>query len=173
MGIRHNVAAGAGGGLGGLINGPNWDAEHISEWTQIATSGTLSGTSYTFTSIPQTYADLLVVLDGLSHNNGSSTTFQMLVGSGGALTGSWAISASVSAASVVHGGIFIPGYRYSRGCLHLGTAPLSNTNDLGSNTSTGNGPSAIWKLANGGIDTLRLLMGAGSFDAGVATLYGR
>ena len=42
-------------------------------WTQIgATANTTSGSAVAFTAIPAIYWDLMLVFEGVSHNNGSS-----------------------------------------------------------------------------------------------------
>lgn len=173
MGIRHSVAAGAGSGAGGLVNGTDWNAEHVSEWTQIATSGTLSGTSYTFSSIPQTYADLLLVLEGVSHNNASNTPVSLALGDGTWTTTNVALTATHASTGVVNGAVFIPGYTKTRGIALLGTlVATSGTAQLAANSSTGIGPSLVWRIP-AGIALVRIGPNAGSLDAGIATLYGR
>ena len=143
----------------------------VQPWVQIATSGTLSGTSYDFTGIPSTYSDLLMVWQGVSHNNGSNTTIQTRLTTGVSDTSQFGITTSAAASATWYGALFIPGYTKPAGIMLIGTVSSASSVLLDFN-SFGNGSSLVWRLS-GGVTAWRIAPGAGSFDAGTATLYGR
>ena len=138
-------------------------------WTQIATA-TPSGTgTVTFSSIPSTYSDLLIVVSGASHNNGSSQDLNIYVSPDNATFGSGSAAiASVAAAFVVSGGIKISGYRKDNGQLSVGLG-LSATSPVVAASTAG----AFYWRCTGGVSAVRIAWAAGNFDAGTLTIYGR
>ncbi len=158
-------------GSGLTLSAGSLSASGGAGWTQIATSGTLSGTGYDFTGIPNTYADLLMVWQGVSHNNGSNTTIQTRLTTGVSDTSQFGITTSAAASSTWYGALFIPGYTKPAGIMLIGTVSSSSSALLDFN-SFGNGSSLVWRLS-GGVTAWRVAPGAGSFDAGTLTLFGR
>lgn len=138
-------------------------------WTQIATA-TPSGTgTVTFSSIPSTYSDLLIVVSVASHNNGSSQDLNIYVSPDNATFGSGSAAiASVTAANVVSGGIKISGYRKDNGQLSVGLG-LSATSPVVAASTAG----AFYWRCTGGVSAVRIAWAAGNFDAGTLTIYGR
>ena len=138
-------------------------------WTQIATA-TPSGTgTVTFSGIPSTYSDLLIVVSGASHNNGSSQDLNIYVSPDNATFGSGSAAiASVTAANVVSGGIRISGYRKDNGQLSVGLG-LSAASPVVAASTAG----AFYWRCTGGVSAVRIAWAAGNFDAGTLTIYGR
>lgn len=144
-------------------------------WTQIAQLTTTSGTSQTFTSIPQTYADLLVV-PATSYNSGVGEALRMDISDNNGTNYSSSFSTwSQTAADTVAGQIFIPGYRLGTGIM-IGSCPAFASNralNMRTSISSGAFGLADWR-ADAGINALRFTWsGGGPFDAGTITLYGR
>ncbi len=137
-------------------------------WTQIANTATTSGSSKTFSSIPQTYNDLMLVLAGvsasathdlqieLSDNGTNWTTVKAMSKVGG-----------VAATDTHYGIISIPAYRRVAGGI------LANIINLTANlTAESSITRAIaWRIA-AGIAHIRVSVSAGNFDAGTIYLYG-
>ena len=138
-------------------------------WTQIAHATPNGVAQVDFTSIPQTYSDLLVVFEGVSHNSGSNQSFQVAVNDGASFTSNVIIGPSVAASAVMYGSWFIPGYTFSGG-ISLG---MWNNHAASPALSSGGGSNLYPWRADGGIEALRLAVSAGNFDAGTITLYGR
>jgi hypothetical protein len=138
-------------------------------WTQIgAAASTTSGTAISFSAIPATYADLMLVFEGVSHNNGSSTSFtvELSDNNGANWSGSNAIQAFV-AADAVFGRITIAGYRLPAGALTSELAAIA-----ADRTIAAGGASRVWRLA-AGINAVRIGVSAGAFDAGMIKLFAR
>ena len=137
-------------------------------WTQIATA-TPSGTgTVTFSSIPSTYSDLLIVVSGASHNNGSSQDLNIYVSPDNATFGGATAFASVAAVFVVSGGIKISGYRKDNGQLSVGLGLAATSPAVAASTA-----GAFYWRCTGGVSAVRIEWAAGNFDAGTLTIYGR
>jgi hypothetical protein len=136
-------------------------------WTLIGTSTPTGVATVTFSAIPTTYSELLLTIDGISHNNGSSRSPQLELSPDGAAFGTPAvIGASQSAASLFFGGVHIPGYLKAAGVL-TPYAEFIAANGIGNTANI-----RAWRCA--GISAIRLSWnGAGNFDAGTFNLYGR
>ncbi len=144
-------------------------------WSVIGTLTTTSGTTQTFTSIPQTYADLLI-RPGCSHNSAGGEALRMALSddNGSNWTGTFETWAQ-TAAETIRGEIHIPGYRLGSGFI-VGSCPAHASNrTLNMRTSIASGTFGLadWRC-DAGINALRFTnSGGASFDAGTITLYGR
>lgn len=143
-------------------------------WTQIgSTINTTSGTTATFTSIPQTYSDLLVVFEGLSHNSGSNQSLVTALSPDGSTwtTGAGPSTAAVlTAAMTVYGSVFIPGYRFGGGIVVQEYSDAPSNNSLTTGGGTGN---TLRYRISAGVQAIRVTLSGGAFDAGTLKLYGR
>lgn len=136
-------------------------------WTQIGSPVSASGAAaVTFSSIPATYDDLLLVIEDLSTN--SSSNINLAVGDASSFSGAAVLRSAAAAADINNGGVRIPGYRKPTGSFTYGLAALSTSPTI-SGTSGGSG---MWGV-DAGIQQLRISAAAGTFDAGTVTLYGR
>lgn len=136
-------------------------------WTQLATSATTSGTQIDFTGISQDYTKLLVLLLGVSHDDGSNQILSMYT-SGDSLSSTvqHSFNASVSAGTAVYSGVIIDGYTKD---IHS----ISSASGAGlSNNAAGTALSTRFSRTDGGVDSLRFQWAAGDFDAGTITIFG-
>lgn len=142
-------------------------------WTQIgSTINTTSGTSASFTSIPSTYSDLLLVFEGVSHNNGTATNFRLGLSDDGV---NWTADTPINNTTfantaTIYGGLLIPGYRKTAGLTPMLVESL--TADRTISASIGLAFALAWRIA-AGIQALRITVQAGSFDAGALKLFAR
>lgn len=140
-----------------------------SSWATIATQATTSGASVTFSSIPQTYQDLLLVFSGVSHDSGSNQIIRIeLSDDGSNWTAAQEISPAVAASATIYGSLHIPGYRQAAGSVmgKLANLTADRTADVPSLQEI------AWRIA-AGIAHIRISPAAGSFDAGSIVLKGK
>lgn len=144
-------------------------------WTQIATF-TPTGTFVTFSSIPQTYTDLFLLIDGVSHNSGANVglSLQASYNNGTNTTSISILPTTIPSTNVVNGAYFVTGYTKNAmaftGGVTYGASSTANFFFL-----TGGSPQ-LTTLVLGGTRTLNWLQlqwGGGNFDAGTVTLFGR
>jgi hypothetical protein len=165
------VAPGASGNIL-TSNGTTWASTAPSSgWTQIATLTTNSGTTATFSSIPSTYSQLLVVYTGVSHNDAiDDNSLQVaLSDDGSTYTTTREISFPLTRTELTYGSVFIPGYTKSNGLLMESGGDANQANRTFSIfSSAGFG----WRI-NAGVAYIRFSWSNGaSFDAGTITLFG-
>lgn len=167
------LAIPAAGTSGNLLtsDGTNWtSAAPPTGWAQITQIATTSGTTATFSNIPQTYSEILFVFDNVSHNNGTSTSFGIELSADGTTWSSRSIiTAATSSTTNAYGALHIPRYTGNSGSMVNGvqtglTAPAQSPPLL---------TSFVFAWAVAGIAHARFSPGAGSFDAGTITLLGR
>lgn len=142
-------------------------------WTQIgSTLATTGGTSAAFTAIPTTYADLLLVFEGISHNSGSSQSLTLeLSPDGSTWTAPWTLNASGGGASAaIYGALTVPRYRGGSGMILGAVNDMAADNTTAANNISGSGRS--WRMS-AGIQALRIGVTGGAFDAGALKLFGR
>lgn len=134
-------------------------------WTQIAqfTSG---AAPQNFSSIPQTYDDLLIVYDNVTFGLSSSNIAIKLSGDNGSTKSSGFIASGASSTTQA-GSIFIPGYRKNSGAVFGCNTTPSASPML---TSCG-GSFAAWFIS-GGINYIQANQ-VGTLNSGTITLYGR
>jgi hypothetical protein len=143
-------------------------------WTQIATLATTSGATASFNSIPQTYNDLYVMIDRVSHANGSNTSFGVHVSGDGTTydaNTNWITAAAANTCSWC-GGLFIPGYRGNSAPLFASLSDMTGLSAPAAKNPAGPVASSAM-VTSTGIRGLRFYFGAGNFDAGTITLFGR
>jgi hypothetical protein len=155
-----------------------------STYTPIATTALTSGTSYSFTSIPSTYTDLILVtqftvasnLDlGLQFNaniTGTSYSDTQLVGNG--TTAASYRDTSINQIVTDYTGTGTVGDMvYIFNIMNYSNATTYKT-VVGTAKSASKGVNAVvgtWRNT-AAINELRLLIGGGGFTAGIATIYG-
>lgn len=140
-------------------------------WTQIATTTPTGTGTVTFSSIPTTYNDLLMVAEGVSHNSGSNQSLDFYVSPDGAAFGSGGFLVSSGAgASTYRGGVMIPGYRENAGVIVGALTAAGSDPYVAAGASTSD--TLAWR-SSGGISAVRIAWSAGNYDAGTITLYGR
>lgn len=139
-------------------------------WVQLATSSPTGVAAVSFTSIAQTYQDLLLVFTGVSGTANFGGTEVLISGNNGSTYSASGIQpGQVSdAAHTMYGSVFIPGYLKNAGVMQGQILNLSSDQSVGSATAQ----QAAWRLS-GGIDALRVTISTGNFDAGSITLFGK
>lgn len=155
-------------------NGTTWTsaAAPTTGWTQIATT-TISGTAanVTFSSIPQTYSDLLLKVDGASHNSSSTQTLDVYasVNNGTTIDGmNYTSGYPIDNLTNMFGGLVIFGYRNNAGPM----AGSLNSDETAYGIGRSTNPAAYFTLS-AALNWLRVAFSGGSIDAGTFTLYGR
>lgn len=163
---------GAANGVASLDSGgkvPTSQLPATGEWTQIATSTPTGTGTVTFASIPTTYSDLLLVVNGISHDAGSSQFFQVALSPDGtSFSTALAIGLSAAGANFWYGALPIPGYRKDAGACQAAMMVTATASPVTSQVNNNFG----WRCT-GGISAIRLTFASGNFDAGTLTLYGR
>lgn len=141
-------------------------------WTQIATSTPSGVATVNFTSIPQTYGDLLILWSGLSHNSGSSLYPSLAVSANGtSYSNLAAVGEANTSGEASRGAVFIPNYRSA-----MGVMVSAITNDTASNNIdyVNLGWNLAWRVNGSSISAIRCAWdGSANFDAGTLTLFGR
>lgn len=134
----------------------------------IAASGTLSGTSYAFTSIPRYFKSLEFEILGASHDSGSNQSFRIELSgdNGSTYTTAQAITTTGAATVTWYGGVFIPNYRKAAGLLSANIGTITSDVAVFSRTD-----GFAWRIA-AGINAVRFSPLAGNFDAGSINLWG-
>lgn len=145
--------------------------ETASEWQalgfeQIGTSSPSAATEVDFTSIPQTYQDLLLVFD-LTNAVSVNILIQVSDDGGSTFSGTSFAIASASTSNRSGAALFV-GYTNSQ-CLALGAAANDATSPV---ITTASSETAKIVRADGGLDGLRIKPGSSTFS-GTVTLYGR
>lgn len=137
-------------------------------WTQIATSTPTGTGTVTFSGISTAYQELMLVFSGVSHNNGGNTNLRLTVSPDGVSYGTGAdLILSAPASSAYKGSAVLAGVRYDAGHVSLGmTASIADP-------VVASGDSTLAWVCTGGITAVRVAWGAGNFDAGTVTIYGR
>lgn len=154
------------GGVFARVNGST--QQLTGAWTQIGTASA-TGASISFTSIPTTYSDLLVVFETVSGD--AVATFGIAFSTDNVTyTSSAALNASSAAGVNTSGAVFIPRYLGNKGMFASMLAPDSANNTIFSQTTTSS--NFGWRV-DSGIKNIRLAPSSGNFDAGTITLYGR
>lgn len=144
-------------------------------WTQIGATLTPSTNMAEFTGIPQTYTELMLIATGVSHNNGTSTDLQVQVQDGTTWSAAVKINtgSALAAATINSAVVNIPGYTKDIGVISsMVQTPWPTSVSLGPTFGTDNVGTTPF-ACTGGIDGLRLLWGAGNYDAGTVALFGR
>lgn len=143
-----------------------------SGWIQLgATMNTTSGASVAFTALPADRADLLVILEGVSHSSGSAQALRIETSADGSI---WTAPANASngtvvAAVMLYGSILIPGYRQPAGLLLASLGDLTADNSLSASAVQ---VGRHWRHS-AGIAAVRLSLSGGSFDGGTIRLLAR
>lgn len=158
------LAIGTNGQVATVVGGTvAWATPSSSTWTQIGTQSISGSGPWSFTSIGNSYGDLLLVLD-LTPST-SQAVFINLSADGV----SWGANATFGSgvATAFIGGLLIPHYQADYGMMTGSTVAVGASPD---------NPGAVarpfnWRIT-GGIDALRFAINTGT-TSGTATLYGR
>lgn len=145
-------------------------------WTQYGSTLNLtSGSSFSFTNIPGTFGEFLVLIEGMSHNNGSATSILFDVSDNNS---SWAAgfnpywsgsTTQFANTMTLFGGVHVTAYAVAGRGIIFGTLDdISATRGFGGAGLRGSG----FKLP-GPVTAIRGVLGAGAFDAGTAKLLVR
>lgn len=137
----------------------SWDAVR---WTQHAITTTGSVGQWDFTSIPQTYADLMF---RITMTPASSGSFQIALDHGSGFGTAVALSTNGTVAQ--KGGIFIPNYTQESGVI-IGGIRAGNTADVGAN-----GTNFLVYAGGGGISGIRLSLSSGNASSVSIQLFRR
>ena len=152
-------------------NGTTWTSAAPSGWTQITALTTTSGTTATFSSIPATYQQLLIVYAGVSHNDSvDDNALQVaLSDNGSTYTTARAVSTPLTRTEFTYGSVFVPGYTKSNGLLMKSGG---NADQVNRSFSVSDSAGYGWRI-DAGIAYIRFSWDNGaSFDAGTITLFG-
>ncbi len=171
-GLGATGATGVGGpsGATGPAGGPTGATGATgagSAYTQIAQSTATGVASITFSSIPNTYSDLLLVAVGLSGDGSGTLQYQFSVDNGSNYCTAQSWLGGLSSGDVLDGAIEFVGYNKNSSIIVRSGA--QNVSSPG--TSTG---AVLAAVATGGINNIKVLLASGLFDANTSlTLYGR
>lgn len=123
-----------------------------------------------FTPIDQSYGDLRLVFEGISHNSGSNQQFTLATSADGStFSTALAMTATLTGSATAYGSVEIPGYRLDGGGLIASSVNAASSPTI----AAANVVNAAWRCT-GGIHGLRVaITGSASFDAGKLRLQGR
>lgn len=144
------------------------------DWTQIgSTINTTSGSSWNFTSIPQTYHDLMLAYEGLDSTSTFTVNMEVSVNNGSSYGGKCVHNSSSTTAA--YGFFKILGYRnnpFARVIYGLIRSDSAPTVPTVASPATSNNRSGIY-VGSSAIDAIRLGISTGAAHAGTLKLYGK
>lgn len=155
-------------------NGTAWAAASpTSAWTQIGSTTTVSSpvSSVVFSSIPTTYSDIMLTVDGASHNNGSATDMNFSISSnnGSAWSNSSLLVNGVAAAAVLMAAVRVGNYQSTICLIDAAGAVKGAAPDVEMTTN----PDTAVAVMSAAVNAIRITFTAGSIDAGTFKLWGR
>lgn len=139
-------------------------------WTAIGSPIAATGlSSVTITNIPQTFDDLRIATQGISHNHGSAqvSSFSISNDNGATWSPDYQFNASMAASASRLTTITFLGY--SRG---FGIVVRGSLNDLATTVVDATDSTVSAFRADGGVNAVRITIANGTFDAGTVTLEG-
>lgn len=148
-------------------NGSTWvsSAPAVPAWTQISSAAFVAAGT-TFSSIPTTYQDLLVIVYDVESSGTANISYAL----GTSTTFSSAITLP-NFSNFGYVGIYIPAYKNARGAAitnftQISTVPTSPTLSVGT-------PSTTFWVVTGGVAQIRLTGSSIVGGTGTAVLYGK
>lgn len=144
--------------------------EGLLGWKDLASVTLGAVNSIDFAPIDQTYADLRLVFEGVSHSSGSSQQCALAISPDGS-TFSVAVNlgGNFAASAAAYGSYELSDYRSDGGAVLGQVANLGSSPSVAATTPT----NLAWR-STGGIQGLRIaLSGGATFDAGRIRLQGR
>lgn len=134
----------------------------------LISSQTAAGGSVTFSGIPASFEDLILDIDGVSHDAGTPAQLRIELSPDGITFGApAAFTAGFNASVAQHGSVQVADYNGD-----LGAAFGSIFNVVADPGIKPYSANFAWRCA-GGIAAIRLSWTAGNFDAGTISLSGR
>ena len=138
-------------------------------WVQIGSVSPSGSNAATFINIPAGYSQLRLRVVGISHDNGTATSYRLgLSSDNGSNYTTTTAASSASAANIYNGAILIDGPGNAHGLLSLGLTNASSPG-ISQNAAFQN---LGWVLG-GVINAVQFGVNAGNFDAGTIVLEGR
>ena len=134
--------------------------------TTLISTQPAAGSAVTFSGIPNSYQDLILNIDGASHNNGGNAYMRLELSPDGS---NWSPPMNIgysAASAAISQRIVFADYRETLGAA-IKAQPGSASPSLNGTASF-----LSWNVT-GGIAAMRLSMSAGNFDAGSFSLSGR
>lgn len=145
-------------------------ADRLTGWKDLVVTTPGAVNVVDFAPIDQSYADLRLVMEGTSHNSGSSQQWTVATSADGSTwSASTNMTGTVAGSATVYGSLEIPGYRLDGGGMrgNFGDLPASPA------TAAGGSLNPVWRCT-GGIHGLRVgLTGGATFDGGKLRLQAR
>lgn len=155
------------------VNVGETDVEYITAagggLTQIATTTTTGAGPWVFTSIPQTYSEIIVWLNCTRDGTAGTMVLNLSGDNGSTYTGNTTLSTN-TASVVVRGSFQIPLYTKDNGYSY--GASSNNLADVAVDTTPDATSSYIWRV-DGGVDAVRVALTGGTLTTTNITLYGR
>lgn len=149
---------------------PEWATPSGGGWASLGSLATTSGTSATFSSIPDTYAELALMFNGVSQSSASITfSIEISNNNGGAWSTARGVSNLTAATATLRGLILFEDYAADIGYMFGGLANIGTTLELSSPLTA----ISYVTTHTGGIDAIRMSIAGATLDAGSVTLYGR
>ena len=137
------------------------------QWTEIASATPSGVNTVDFTGIPQTFTDLMIVVNGLQHSHTATNILNIGVSDGSTFSTVATLYNGFSKSGVLYGKSVIKDYRRDIGGV------------IGQHGVMGSSPAIVGTVigpayrCTGGVKGLRLKVTSANFTAGTIKLYGR
>jgi hypothetical protein len=155
-------------------NGTAWTSA-AAGWTQIS-SAAFVNTGTTFSSIPTTYSDLLVVLYDVLNNAGGSSAIWAYLGTASTFqTTPVKLITLYSDGSYAYATVLLPNYKADRGGIFINSGIELSAVLASPATATGNATvddAGTWRVT-GGINRIKVSTDGASSSGGTVVLYGK
>lgn len=162
------LALGSGLSLAGTVLSATGGGGGSAGWTLIDAISPSGVAAIDFATPAAGYSDLLLAIEGLSHNHTANVFLSIaLSADGGTFAVASALGSSAASSVAWHGAIQIPLFTGGSGVILSSVGNIQST--PGQSTA---GANVAWRIS-GGIKAIRLAVGGGHFDAGTARLFAR
>lgn len=137
------------------------------QWTEIASATPSGVNTVDFTGIPQTFTDLMIVIDGAQHDNAGTNILNIGVSDGSKFSWVATLYNAFSINGVLYGKTVIKDYRRDIGGV------IGQHGVMGSSPTIAGAVIGPAYRCTGGVKGLRLTVTKANFTAGTIKLYGR